>query len=85
MVFNEVSGPAITRLRSVQTPTGTINGLAVEPTNKFAVTSGQDRKLNIWNLLTGKHVRAYKNDAVVGELYKSDVDPSGETPPVKVY
>ena len=37
----------------------------------------QDRRLNIWNLQSGKHMRAYKNDAVTGELYKSDVDPSG--------
>ena len=77
MVFNAVNGPEITRLKSVQTPHGTINGLAVEATNKFAVTSGQDRRLNIWNLQSGKHMRAYKNEAVTGELYKSDVDPSG--------
>lgn len=77
MVFNSVNGTDITRLKSVQTPHGTINGLAVEATNKFAVTSGQDRRLNIWNLQSGKHMRAYKNDAVTGELYKSDIDPSG--------
>ena len=77
MVFNAVNGGDITRLKSVQTPHGTINGLAVEATNKFAVTSGQDRRLNIWNLQSGKHMRAYKNEAVTGELYKSDVDPSG--------
>ena len=41
MVFNSVSGTNITRLKSVQTPHGTINGLAVEASNKFAVTSGQ--------------------------------------------
>ena len=39
MVFNAVNGTDITRLKSVQTPHGTINGLAVEATNKFAVTN----------------------------------------------
>ena len=36
MVFNAVNGPDVTRMKSVQTPHGTINGLAVEATNKFA-------------------------------------------------
>jgi WD40 repeat protein len=41
MVFNSVCGADISRVKSVQTPHGTINGLAIEATNKFAVTSGQ--------------------------------------------
>ena len=41
MVFNSVRGTDITLLKSVQTPHGTINGLAIEATNKFAITSGQ--------------------------------------------
>ena len=41
MVFNSVCGTDITFLKSVQTPHGTINGLAIEATNKFAITSGQ--------------------------------------------
>ena len=41
MVFNSVVGTEITRVKSVQTPHGTINDLAIEVTNKFAVTSGQ--------------------------------------------
>ena len=77
MVFNSVEGPVVTRLKSVQTPHGTINGLAVEASNKFAVTSGQDKRLNIWNLHTGKHMRAYRNEHIHSELYKSDIDPSG--------
>ena len=77
MVFSSVDGPAVTRLKSVQTPHGTINGLAVEASNKFAVTSGQDKRLNIWNLHTGKHMRAYRNEHIHSELYKSDIDPSG--------
>ena len=41
MVSNSVRGTDISRVKSVQTPHGTINGLAIEATNKFAVTSGQ--------------------------------------------
>ena len=77
MVFSTVNGPEITRQKSIQTPHGTINGLAVEATTKFAVTSGADKKLNIWNLQSGKHMRAYKSDLITSELYKCDIDPSG--------
>jgi WD40 repeat protein len=77
MVFCGVNGPSITRLKSVQTPHGTINGLAIEASNKFAVTSGQDKRMNIWNLQSGKHMRAYKSEHIHSELYKSDIDPSG--------
>ena len=76
MVFNGVNGKDVTRLKSVQTSNGTINGLAVDATNKFAVTSGQDKRVNIWSVQTAKHVRAYKEDSW-GELYKCDIDPSG--------
>lgn len=76
MNLYRVEGPKISKIKSIQTPSGTINGLAVDATNKFAVTSGQEKRLNIWNIQSGKHMRAYKQD-VGGELYKCDVDPSG--------
>lgn len=76
MVFNHVNGPDIHKFKSIATPNGTINGLAVDTSNKFAVTSGQDKRLNVWNLVTGKHMRAYKSESTQ-ELYKSDLDPSG--------
>ena len=77
MVLCSVNGPNIARLKSIPTPHGTVNGVAVEATNKFCVTSGQDRRLNIWNLHSGKHLRAYKHAALTHELYKADIDPSG--------
>lgn len=77
MAFCSVNGPHVERVRSVQTPHGTINGLAVEATNKFCVTAGQDRRLNIWNLQSGKRLRAYRNAEVTHELYRADIDPSG--------
>lgn len=78
MVFCTVNGPTITKLKSIPTPLGTVNGLAIETSNKFAITSGQDKRLTIWNIHTGKQMRTYKNVEISGsELYKSEVDPSG--------
>ena len=77
IVFSSVDGIRISKLKSVTSPHGSINGLSVDPINKFAVTSGQDKRLNIWNIQTGKHVRAYKHDSITGELHRCDIDPSG--------
>lgn len=76
MTLNRVQGPKVTKIKSIKTPSGTINGLAIDATNKFAVTSGQDKRVHIWNIQSGRHMRAYNQD-VGGELYKCDVDPSG--------
>jgi WD40 repeat protein len=76
-VFHNVNGPRITKVKSAATPNGAINGLAIDPSNKFAVTSGSDKKLSIWNLATGKSMRSYKSEFVTSELYKCDIDPSG--------
>ena len=67
----------MTKMKTVPTPHGTVNGLALEPTNKFAITSGQDKRLSIWNVNSGRHMRTYKSSAIQQELYKADVDPSG--------
>jgi WD40 repeat protein len=80
IAFSSVDGPTVKYIRSVTTPHGSINGLAVEASNKFAVTSGQDKRLNIWNLERCKHMRAYRSEHVHSELYKSDIDPSGRHP-----
>jgi len=77
IVFNEVNGPNISRVKSVNTSHGTIMGLAIDATNKYAATTGQDKKLNIWNIKTGKFMRAYKHPDIQSELYKCDIDPSG--------
>ncbi len=78
MVFCSVNGQLVTKLKSVSTPLGTVNGLAIDASNKFAITSGQDKRLTIWNIHTGKQMRTYKNVEISGsELYKSEVDPSG--------
>ena len=43
MVFSSVAGTDIVCSKSVQTPHNSINGLSIEASNKFAVTSGQVR------------------------------------------
>ncbi|CAB1119878.1 unnamed protein product [Ectocarpus sp. CCAP 1310/34] len=60
LVLNSVRGPHVHRLRAVKVTQGTIYGLDVDPTNKYIVTAGQDKRLNIWSTISGKHVRAYK-------------------------
>ena len=78
LVFNNVEGRRVSKVKVLPTPHGTINGLAIEASNKFAITSGQDKRLSIWNLQTGKHMRVYKSEHINAELYKSDIDPSGK-------
>ena len=43
MVFSSVAGTEIVCSKSIQTPHNSINGLSIEASNKFAVTSGQVR------------------------------------------
>lgn len=81
MCLSNVNGTDITRIKTITTPQGTINGLSIEATNRFAVSSGQDKRLNIWNVITGKHVRMYRPPSHklsnIHEYYKNDIDPSG--------
>lgn len=49
----------------------------IDPTNKLAVTVGQDKKIKVLNLTTGKPVRSFKQDGNVGEPTKVCVDQSG--------
>ena len=77
-MFHAVNGPEISTYKTVQTPgNGCINGLCVEASNKFAVTCGQDKKLNVWNVQNGRLIRSYKSGAANSEFYKCDIDPSG--------
>jgi mitogen-activated protein kinase binding protein 1 len=78
MVLNTINGHNFQRLKSISTPHGTINGFALDSaTTKFAVSTGQDKRINVWNIQTGKLVRSYKPEGVNSEFYKCCVDPSG--------
>ena len=77
LIITKVEGPVFSKIKTISSPLGNINGLAVEATNRFAIASGCDKRLSIYNIVNGKHVRTYKSPAVTHELYKADIDPSG--------
>lgn len=76
-VFTEGDEKSVVKLKAISTPNGAANGLAFDATNKYAITSGQNKRLNIWNIKTGRQARSYFLDKAEGELYRSDIDPSG--------
>jgi WD40 repeat protein len=43
--------------KTVMVSSGTQYDVAVEPTNKYMVSAGRDKRLNIFNLGNGKHLR----------------------------
>eukprot|EP00276_Gloeochaete_wittrockiana_P006089 CAMPEP_0184651898 /NCGR_PEP_ID=MMETSP0308-20130426/9559_1 /TAXON_ID=38269 /ORGANISM="Gloeochaete witrockiana, Strain SAG 46.84" /LENGTH=1233 /DNA_ID=CAMNT_0027086439 /DNA_START=41 /DNA_END=3738 /DNA_ORIENTATION=- len=71
------SGGAYVRYHQAIVPYGTIYDMDVDPLQRYVVTSGQDKRLNIWNIATGKSVRSYKSDADAGEPLKIQLDPAG--------
>lgn len=78
MVLHSVTDKKVARKKSIQTPNGTINGLTLDiATNKYAVSTGQDKRVNVWNLASGKLLRSYRPHGLGGEMYKCSMDPSG--------
>jgi WD40 repeat protein len=78
MVLHSVVNKNVTRKKSIQTPNGTINGITLDiATNKYAVSTGQDKRVNVWNLASGKLLRSYRPTGMGGEMYKCSMDPSG--------
>ncbi|ESQ49165.1 hypothetical protein EUTSA_v10022253mg, partial [Eutrema salsugineum] len=55
---------------------GTIYDMAVDPTSGLVVTMGQDKKLNIFDIESGKLVRSFKQDRDHGDPIKVILDPS---------
>ena len=75
MLIYTIQGPVIKLVKTIYTPHTTISSLCIDyTTNKFAVTVGQDKRLIIWNIHSGKLMRTYKQET--SELYKADIDPS---------
>jgi mitogen-activated protein kinase binding protein 1 len=86
MVLSTIHGNEFHRLKSIPTPHGTINGFALDSaTSKFAVSTGQDKRINVWNIQSGKLVRSYKPEGLNSEFYKCCVDPSGLSLPLSVH
>ncbi|KAL2652337.1 hypothetical protein R1flu_020465 [Riccia fluitans] len=56
---------------------GTVHDLDVDASDKFVITVGQDKKINVLNLSSGKPVRSFKPDGDAVEANKVQFDPSG--------
>ncbi|KFK38302.1 hypothetical protein AALP_AA3G096300 [Arabis alpina] len=55
---------------------GTIYDMAIDPTSGLVVTVGQDKKINIFDVESGKLVRSFKHDRDHGDTIKVILDPS---------
>lgn len=55
---------------------GKVYDMDTDPTQKYIITSGSDRKLNIWNIQRGKSIRSYQVDKKAEPL-KVKTDPAG--------
>ncbi|CAH2054432.1 unnamed protein product [Thlaspi arvense] len=55
---------------------GTIYDMAVDPTSGLVVTVGQDKKVNIFDIESGKLIRSFKQDRDHGDPIKVILDPS---------
>ncbi|XP_044510723.1 mitogen-activated protein kinase-binding protein 1 isoform X4 [Mangifera indica] len=56
---------------------GTVYDMVIDPTMEIAVTVGQDKKINSFNVASGKLIRSFKQDRDFGEPIKVALDPSG--------
>ncbi|KAK1322204.1 hypothetical protein QJS10_CPA03g01833 [Acorus calamus] len=56
---------------------GTVYDMDIDPSMEFAVTIGQDKRISMYSLASGKLVRTFKPDGDRGETIKVSVDPSG--------
>uniref|UniRef100_M4EZ09 Anaphase-promoting complex subunit 4 WD40 domain-containing protein n=1 Tax=Brassica campestris TaxID=3711 RepID=M4EZ09_BRACM len=75
-VFRKESNVRISPSKS-QTPShGTIHDMAVDPTSGLVVTVGQDKKINIFDIESGKIVRSFKQNRDHGDPIKVILDPS---------
>eukprot|EP00268_Persea_americana_P034554 TRINITY_DN34183_c0_g1_i4.p1 TRINITY_DN34183_c0_g1~~TRINITY_DN34183_c0_g1_i4.p1 ORF type:complete len:921 (+),score=200.33 TRINITY_DN34183_c0_g1_i4:1022-3784(+) len=56
---------------------GIVYDMAIDPLMEAAVTVGQDKKINIFNITSGKLVKTFKQDPDLGEPIKVAIDGSG--------
>ncbi|XP_043698057.1 mitogen-activated protein kinase-binding protein 1 isoform X2 [Telopea speciosissima] len=80
VVFRDVSventGCKISRRHHQIASQGTIYDMAIDPAMEVAVTVGQDKKINTFNITAGKLVRTFKQQGDFGEPIKVNIDPS---------
>ncbi|KAJ7961294.1 mitogen-activated protein kinase-binding protein 1 isoform X1 [Quillaja saponaria] len=70
------SGHKISRCHHQMTSHGTLYDMAVDPKFEVAVTVGQDKKINTFDIASGKLIRSYKQDKDFGDPIKVTMDPS---------
>ncbi|XP_050214454.1 uncharacterized protein LOC126665648 isoform X2 [Mercurialis annua] len=80
LVFRDIStadgGHKISRRQQLLASHGTVYDMAVDPNIEFVVTVGQDKKINIFDIASGKLMRSFKQDKDFGDPIKVTVDPS---------
>ncbi|XP_030479012.1 uncharacterized protein LOC115696243 isoform X1 [Cannabis sativa] len=55
---------------------GTVYDMAVDPKMEIVVTVGQDKKINTFDITTGKLIRSFKHNKDFGDPIKITIDPS---------
>uniref|UniRef100_A0A2N9FAB1 Anaphase-promoting complex subunit 4 WD40 domain-containing protein n=1 Tax=Fagus sylvatica TaxID=28930 RepID=A0A2N9FAB1_FAGSY len=80
LVFRDVattdSGHRISRRHHQMASNGTVYDMAVDATMEMVVTVGQDKKINIFDIATGKLIRSFRQDKDFGDPIKVTMDPS---------
>ncbi|KAJ4823364.1 hypothetical protein Tsubulata_027311 [Turnera subulata] len=80
LVFRDVcvtdDGCKILRRHHQMASNGTVYDMALDPAMEFVVTVGQDKKINTFDIGTGKLTRTFKQDKSSGDPIKVTMDPS---------
>ncbi|XP_065853201.1 uncharacterized protein [Euphorbia lathyris] len=80
LVFRDVSmtdsGHEILHRHNQIASHGTVYDMAIDPRMDFVVSVGQDKKINTFNIASGKLIRSFKQDKSFGDPVKVTMDPS---------
>ncbi|GLT37573.1 hypothetical protein SLA2020_118820 [Shorea laevis] len=80
LVFRDVSvmdsGYMILRRHHQMASNGTVYDMSMDPEMEVVVTVGQDKKINTFDIASGKLIRSFKQDKDFGDPIKVTVDPS---------
>ncbi|XP_010654199.1 uncharacterized protein LOC100240770 isoform X2 [Vitis vinifera] len=80
LVFRDVAvmatGCKISRRHHQMASHGTVYDMAVDPKLEVAITVGQDKKINTFNIASGKLIKSLKQDGDLGDPIKVTIDPS---------
>ncbi|GMI71397.1 hypothetical protein like AT3G09080 [Hibiscus trionum] len=81
LVFRDVhltdSRCKVSRRHHQMASNGTVYDMSVDPVTEVVVTVGQDKKINIFDIATGKLIRSFKQNKDFGDPIKVTMDPSG--------